>query len=135
MPNMANLVSKKFDNTTVVTYTAVQPSAGDGSEAIWQDTTVGNSNATRPTIRFSIQNNGSRTARRAKVRFVGPQNYVETTTGLTKVAGNVVWELTATVPMAVPQQVARDYIASSLQALSVGSGPIAAAISDGQALT
>jgi len=41
MPTMGNIVVKKADGTTDITYSSVVPSAGDTSPAIWQSQTVG----------------------------------------------------------------------------------------------
>lgn len=37
MPNMANITVKKADGTSVVTLTALNPSGGDKSLALWRD--------------------------------------------------------------------------------------------------
>lgn len=72
MPSMANITVKKNDGATDVVYTAVQPSAGDKSPAVWQNQTVGTAVAHRPELRVVAQDNGTGTARRVNYTYVYP---------------------------------------------------------------
>lgn len=72
MPNMANITVKKNDGTTDVTYTAVVPSAGDKTQAIWKNQTVGTAMGHRPELRVLSRDNGTSTARRVEVEFTYP---------------------------------------------------------------
>lgn len=72
MPSMANITVKKNDGTTDVIYTAVQPSAGDKSPAVWQNQTIGTAVSHRPEFRVWSADNGAGTARRVNYSFVYP---------------------------------------------------------------
>lgn len=73
MPQMANITVKAADNTTDVTYTAVTPSAGDKSPAVWKNTAIGTVLAARPTFTFVGADNGTRKARRMRSTFMWPK--------------------------------------------------------------
>lgn len=77
MPQIANITVKKNDGTTDVIYTAVVPSAGDKSPAIWRNQTVGSAAAHQPQVQMQSRANGTGTARRVEV--VG--SYPSLTTG------------------------------------------------------
>jgi len=66
MPNMANVVIKKFDAVTDVTWTAVQASSGDKSPAIWRNLTVGTAPAFNPEARMMSRPNADGTVRRVE---------------------------------------------------------------------
>lgn len=71
MPQMANITVKKADGTTDIVYTAMSPSAGDKTPAIWRSNTVGTSVAQRPEFKAtSAQLNGNK--RQLKTNFVYP---------------------------------------------------------------
>jgi len=72
MAQIANITVKKNDGTTDATYTAVVPSAGDKTPAIWRNQSVGSAAAHRPELRVSSQSNGPKTARRVEATFVYP---------------------------------------------------------------
>lgn len=76
MPTMANIVVKKNDNTTDITYTGVVPSAGDKTQAIWRSQTVGSAAAHQPEIRVTSRGNGPGSARRVDVQFSYPSTAV-----------------------------------------------------------
>lgn len=61
MPTMANIVVKKADGSTDITWTAKQP-AGGGGPAIWFSDSVGTSVGTRPqlTVESVSSKNGLR---------------------------------------------------------------------------
>lgn len=66
MPNMANIVVKAANGTTDVTFTGIQPSAGDKVPAMWRDNAASTVPSNRPTLSVSGQYNGPKTARRMK---------------------------------------------------------------------
>lgn len=72
MPQMANITVKKNDGTTDVIYTAVVPSAGDKTPAIWRNNTVGTAISHRPEVRVTSRDNGTNAARRVDVLAVYP---------------------------------------------------------------
>lgn len=52
MATFANITVKKFDGTTDVVYTGKSPAAGEGSNAIFRNETVGTTVAQQPEFRF-----------------------------------------------------------------------------------
>lgn len=63
MPQMADITIKKADGATDITYTALTPSAGDKTSAIWAPSTVGTGRGFRPELRVSSHPNAARTVR------------------------------------------------------------------------
>jgi hypothetical protein len=76
MPQMADMTVKKNDGTTDVTYTAVQPAAGDKSPAIWRNESVGTAASHRPTFTCQSRYNGNNTARKIDANLTYPTTYV-----------------------------------------------------------
>lgn len=89
MPQIANLTVKKNDGTTDVTFTAVAPSGGDKSPAIWQNLAVGTAMAHRPTLKLTAKASGDGKVRRSDFIFTYPSTVVDTN-GRTSVAGTTV---------------------------------------------
>lgn len=87
MPTMANIVIKKADGTTDVTYTSAAPSAGDKSPAVWKNATVGTILAARPTFTLVMADNGTKKARRARSTFYWPKMRVDAAGNVTVVGG------------------------------------------------
>lgn len=73
MPSMSNITVKAADGTTDVVYTAINPSAGDKSPALWQNEQVGNILAARPNFEMVSLPNGGANARRLRTSFVYPK--------------------------------------------------------------
>jgi hypothetical protein len=95
MPAIADIVVKKNDNTTNITYTGVQPSSGDGTAATWKSQSVGASLAFQPELRLSARSAQNGTAREFTATYMYPQIKTDTTTGVTsihrKAMGKVTW--------------------------------------------
>lgn len=85
MPAISNLAITKNDNTTAVTFTAQQPSSGDSTAAIWQNTAVGSAPSHRPELRLVGRSSKDLAKRNLRSTFVYPQIATNTTTGLTSV--------------------------------------------------
>lgn len=101
MPQMANIVVKKNDGTTDVTYTQQTPSAGDRSPAVWKNLTVGSASAHRPEFRVSATSNGPGTARRIAICGIYP-TLVTGSDGKVSVADRCILDATFTVPQGMP---------------------------------
>lgn len=101
MPNMASVTVKKNDGTTDVVYTAVVPSAGDKTPAIWKNQTVGTANSHRPELKLQSRDNGTNTARRVEGVLTYPYLTVDTQ-GKTNVADKVILNVSAVVPKGMP---------------------------------
>lgn len=84
MPNLANITVKKNDGTTDIVYTGMQPSAGDGSPAIWRQTTQPYPSC-QPELRIIAKPAKGKMGRSVRGTFVYPQAVVNSTTGVTSV--------------------------------------------------
>lgn len=98
MPQLANIVIKKADGTTDVTYTALQAASGDGVYARWASKTVGTTPAQQPTLVMKSASNGPGTARRIDISYRWP-------TVKQDAGGNVVIDggMNATASVLIPQ--------------------------------
>lgn len=76
MPGIANVTVKKNDGTTDVVYTAMSPSGGDKSPAIWQNQALGTAVAHRPTLKLSARSSGDGRVRRSDFVFTYPSTVV-----------------------------------------------------------
>ena len=97
MPNMANITVKKNDGVTDVVYTALVPSAGDKTPAIWKNQTVGTAMGHRPELRMESKDSGTGTARRVDVTYTYP-SLVVGTDGKTNIAEKVVVTMSWLIP-------------------------------------
>lgn len=100
MPQISNVIVKKNDGTTDVTYTAVVPSAGDSSPAMWRNQSVGTAVAHQPTVQMTSRFNGPKTARRIEVTANYP-TLVTGTDGKISVADRVVVQCSAVIPLSM----------------------------------
>lgn len=98
MANQVDLVVKKNDETTNITYTGVQPSSGDNTAAIWQSQTVGTSLSHRPELHLTAKASDESRKRALRVTFVYPQIATNSTTGITSVVQRCVFSVNFTIP-------------------------------------
>lgn len=63
MPNMANIIVKKADGTTDVTFNAASPSAGDLSPAVWRQNSASGIIGHRPKATLVVRDNAAKTGR------------------------------------------------------------------------
>lgn len=101
MPQMANIVVKKYDGATDVTFTAIQPSGGDKSPAVWRDNASGTAIAHRTQLTLQSVMSGSRAVRRVIGSFNKP--VVATVDGLPKVIHVVRGNFEFHVPLEAPE--------------------------------
>lgn len=113
MASIANIVVKKADGTTDITYTALQPSSGDGVPAVWRCESIGSAAGLRPTLTLSSKWNGPRTARRLDFVYQYPQVYTDTATGLSSVKNRAVISGSAVVPIEMPDSDVAEAIAQA----------------------
>lgn len=130
MPNMANIVIKKADGTTDVTYTAATPSAGDKSPAVWKNQTVGTVLAARPTFSLVGMDNGTRKARRMRSTFSWPKTRLDTA-GNVSVVGGASSESSHLIPQDMTPVEIGEYVAQYSNLLA--SALIKASLNDGYA--
>lgn len=98
MANMADITVKKADGTTNVIYVAATPSAGDKSPAVWTQNAFSGVQGFRPRLELQTQDNGSGTVRVVRVKYVYYSLYTDSTTSLTKVLANVLFDGTFNMP-------------------------------------
>lgn len=110
MPQMANIVIKKADTTTDVTYTSATPSAGDKSPAVWKNQSVGTILAARPSFTLVSMDNGTRKARRFRSTFLWPKTRVDTAGNVT-VSGGASAESSHLIPQDMTLSEIQEYVA------------------------
>lgn len=127
MPSQANITVKKNDGTTDITYTAMQPSSGDGVQAIWKSTTVGTAPVHQPEVRVSAKaSNGSK--REVRWTYVYPEIATNSTTGTTSVVykerASVSFEIdTASATTSINESVAQFFnVLASAHAKAITQG-------------
>lgn len=104
MPQLANIVIKKADGTTDVTYVGIAASTGN-SPAVFRNNTVGTTVAERPSLLIASRDNGTRTARRVDVNYSWP--LVEQDSGGNK---RVTGRMTGSASVLIPQSQGADVI-------------------------
>lgn len=118
MPAIANIVVKKNDGTTDVTYTAVNPSSGDRTPARWMNQSVGTSLSHRPSLKHLSRDSGDGKTRRHEFTFVYPQLSTDSGTGVTKVERIVTIGGFAVVPNEMPTTDVNEAIAQGFNLLA-----------------
>lgn len=106
---MANIIIKKNDGSTDVTYTAVVASGGDKSPAVWRNNAATGTPGQRPELRVSARNNGDNTARRVDGQYTYPSVYTDTTTSTTKIGSRANFQFSAVIPGDMPDADAEEF--------------------------
>ncbi len=136
MPSMANLVVKKADETTNITYDALTPAAGDASDAVWRQDTgavAGMPVGHRAILRMRTMNNGTNSARRAVLTYSRPYSTQNTTTSKYEAKDTVVARLEITLPQAIPASELNEAVYQFLNCVGLTSGLVKQAIAAGYA--
>lgn len=116
MPQMADIVVKKADGTTDLTYVAQAPSSGDKTSAIWDPSTLGTARGFRPEFRVNASSNTGKT-----VRFVDGILYfpdVQTVGGSDVVANRNSFSFKLTVAENTPDATVEELVAQATNLLS-----------------
>lgn len=111
MPDMADIVVKKADGTTNITFNKLTASSGDKVPAQWRQEATGASAALRPTFDMSSQWNGPRTARRVTSNFQYPYTVTDSTTSTTTVKARIPYQTSMAVPAEVPDTIVAEAVA------------------------
>lgn len=82
MPQMANITIKKADGTTDVVYTALTPSSGDRTKAVWRVESIGAIPGNRPVLEISSKASQNGQARIVEGKMSYPETYTDSTTGV-----------------------------------------------------
>jgi hypothetical protein len=102
MPALADIIVKKADGTTNITYTGVVPSAGDKTPAVWRSNSVGAAIGQRPEFRMVTSPNGDNSARRFVCNYSFPSLYTDTSTSRVNVAQRLNFTVSGVVPVDMP---------------------------------
>jgi hypothetical protein len=117
MPAAANIVVKKADGTTDITYNLVAAAGGDNSPCVWRQDTgapAGLPVGLRPYFKLTSKWNGPKTARVFNVEYVYPYAVQDTTTTLYSAKDRVVFNgANYTAPQGLPQSVLDEAAAQS----------------------
>lgn len=119
MATIADIVIKKSDGTTNITYTAISGSAGDKSPAAWRSDSSATLRGNRDVVTLVTQDNGARTARRSNSKAVMP--VARTVSGVEVVTDKVIGDLSFLVPNALTDAEISEKID---QALNMFSCPV-----------
>lgn len=127
MANIANIVVKKTDGTTDVTFTAIAGAASDGVAATWQNIASSTIRQFRSGLSMRAKMNGTKTARRVDIQAVFPVvravNTVDTLIGRIPVDFSVPvpeWATDAEVNEAIDQSI--NLLASTFLRTQIKSG-------------
>lgn len=112
MPNMANITIKKNDGTTDVVLTAVVPSAGDATPAIWRNQTVGTAAAHRPDFTMKSRNSGDQKSRRVDASTAYP-TLVTDGTGKVSVADKATFTGSFGLPKGMPDADINEFVSQT----------------------
>lgn len=118
MAALADIIVKKNDGATNITFTGVVPSAGDKTPAIWRSNSVGAALAHRPELRMQTSLVGAGGARRFQVNFSYPSLFTDSGTSRTSVAQRGNFTLTGVVPSEMPDADINEYIAQGMNLLA-----------------
>lgn len=102
MPAMANIVVKKADGTTDITWVSAAPSAGDSSPAVWRSNSVSTIMGHRPRFQMSIRDNATNDGRVFKCAMFYPHTQVEGGTNKVLLLGTTPIRFEGTLPAGVP---------------------------------
>lgn len=119
MPQIANITVKKNDGTTDITYTAVVPSAGDKSPAIWRSQTVGSAAAHQPELRMTSRDNGTKTGRRVDLHAQYPTLVTSPADGKISVSDRLVLDVSAIVPLGMATADVNEAVSQFCNAMAV----------------
>lgn len=112
MATIANVVIKKADGTTDVTYTAIAGSAGDKLPALWRSETAATLRGNRPMYQLSTQDNGPKTARRINGKITFP--IIRMVSAVETVVDKVIFDFSGIVPNALTDAEMNEAVSQSL---------------------
>lgn len=97
MPQMANITVKKSDGTTDIIYTALTPSSGDRTKAVWRVESIGAIAGNRPVLEIQSKASQNGQARIVEGKLSYPETYTDSTTGVTAVRLRDIGSFTTTI--------------------------------------
>lgn len=117
MPAIANIVVLKNDAVTNVTFTAVAPSGGDKSPAVWQNQAVGTAVGHRPTLKLIARASGDGKTRRSDFIFTYPSTTIGSD-GKTNIISTSVLTGSFATPLDQPAADVNEAVAQSFNLLA-----------------
>lgn len=109
MANIADIVVKKADNTTDITYNAVLGASGDNQAALWAVRSASGKQNFRPSMSMIARGNAARTMRRITVKTLHP--VVANVAGVDTVTDVIMAETTYHLPMGVDDALKGELVA------------------------
>lgn len=109
MANIADIVVKKSDNITDITYNAVLGSSGDSQAALWSVRNASGKQNFRPSAFMSARGNAARTMRRITVKTLHP--VVANVAGVDTVTDVIMAETTYHLPTGVDDALKDELVA------------------------
>lgn len=119
MPLATDLVAKKNDGTTNVTYSVLAASGGDRSPAIFRDNTFSTIPKNRPRLKIESRPNASGSARRVTTDFLYP--YTASVNGVETIVDTIPFTVSAAIPAGCPDAVVAEAVSqwASLHGLTL----------------
>jgi hypothetical protein len=103
MPSLANLIVKKADGTTDITWSGLVAAAGDKSHARYASQTVNSIPAFQPKMSVRSDGNGDGSVRRVYTNVVYPYSVLDSTTNRTTLVSQASFRGEWAVPQDMPQ--------------------------------
>lgn len=127
----ADIVVKKADESTNITYTNLTGASGDSAPAVYRSESATGTVGQRPTFMISAKWNGPKTARRIEISGSFPSVYTDANSGLTQVRSVI----PLTMSMAVPTNIVATDVAEAAHQMCnlLASSVVKTAISNGYA--
>lgn len=108
MPTAADLVAKKNDGTTNVTYSLVVASGGDRNPAVFRDNALSTIPKNRSRLTIEARSNAAGTARRIQTEYSYP--YIVTVAGIESVTDVIPISVSAAIPAGIPDSVVAEAV-------------------------
>lgn len=102
MPQMADIVVKKYDNTTDVTFLGLVSAAGDKIPAVWKQS-VSDIPSANPTLSITTKSSVNKKVRIITGELVFPITATNSATGVTSIVDRDVWTFTGQLKQDYPQ--------------------------------
>lgn len=118
MPNMADIVVKKSDGTTNVTYVALSPSAGDKTPAQWRIESIGTVPGNRPSFVVSSKYSADRQARIVEGKLTFPETFTDTSTGIVSTRLRESFQFTSIIRMDASDVTTAEMVAQAANLIS-----------------
>lgn len=111
MPAMADIVVKKDDGVTNITYTAISRSGGDLSPALWREQSLTTMRGGQPNVQLKAYWNGAKDGRRTDFYGVYPWLITDSTTTVQSIRSKMILSASLIVPQEIPVTYANEGVA------------------------